>query len=92
MVIGDDPAIKHGKPAPDIFLVAAERLKATPSKCLVFEDSPAGAEAALAAGMSVVVVPDPNMNHEAYPRASQILRNLNEFDPGAYGLPLFDCL
>lgn len=92
VVIGDDPAVKQGKPAPDIFLVAAHRLNAPPSNCLVFEDAPAGAEAALAAGMSVVVVPDPNMNHEAYPRAAQIIGTLDEFNPGEYGLPPLECL
>jgi pseudouridine-5'-monophosphatase len=92
VVIGDDPAVQHGKPAPDIFLIAAYRLNARPSNCLVFEDAPAGAEAALAAGMSLVVVPDPNMTHEAYPRAAQIIRTLDEFDPGEYGLPSLDGL
>jgi len=87
IVVGDDPAVKQGKPAPDIFLVAAERLGAPPSSCLVFEDAPAGAEAALAAGMSVVVVPDPNMNHDAYPDGARIIRTLDDFDPVPYGLP-----
>src|SRR5204863_2898165 len=36
VVVGDDPAVKRGKPAPDIFLAAAARLGATPSQCLVF--------------------------------------------------------
>jgi len=92
VVIGDDPAVKHGKPAPDIFLIAAQRLNASPSSCLVFEDAPVGAEAALSAGMSVVVVPDPNMNDEAYPPAAQIIRTLDEFDPVPHGLPPLDYL
>ena len=48
----------RGKPAPDIFLLAAERLALSPADCLALEDSEAGALAALAAGMSVILVPD----------------------------------
>jgi len=48
---------KHGKPAPDCFLLAAERLKVPPGRCLVFEDTELGIEAATAAGMASVRVP-----------------------------------
>jgi HAD superfamily hydrolase (TIGR01509 family) len=47
----------HGKPAPDAFLLAAKRLNVEPSKCLVFEDTDLGIEAATAAGMASVRVP-----------------------------------
>ena len=53
---GDEVA--RGKPAPDVFLLAAERLQVRPVDCVVFEDSPTGVRAALAAGMRVVQVPD----------------------------------
>ena len=46
------------KPAPDLFLKAAERLGVDPSDCIVFEDSPNGIRAAHAAGMRVVAVPN----------------------------------
>jgi pseudouridine 5'-phosphatase len=87
VVLGDDPEIKHGKPAPDIFLVAAERLQAHPDHCLVFEDSPAGIAAARAAGMYAVAVPDPHMDDGAYPNAHQIIRDLRDFDFSYWGLP-----
>jgi beta-phosphoglucomutase-like phosphatase (HAD superfamily) len=53
---GDEVA--HGKPAPDLFLLAAERLGLPPAECLAFEDSDPGVLAARAAGMRVVIVPD----------------------------------
>jgi len=50
---------KCGKPAPDCFLMAADRLGIAPSDCLVFEDTDLGIEAATAAGMLSVKVPLP---------------------------------
>ncbi len=48
--------VKQGKPAPDVFLAAAERLGVLPENCLVIEDAPAGIEAAQRAGMKAVGV------------------------------------
>ena len=56
LVGGDE--IARGKPAPDIFLRAAERLGAQPASCVVLEDSAPGIRAALAAGMTPIMVPD----------------------------------
>jgi beta-phosphoglucomutase-like phosphatase (HAD superfamily) len=44
--------VAHGKPAPDLFLYAAEKCGADPKKCAVVEDSMPGVEAAVAAGMA----------------------------------------
>jgi HAD superfamily hydrolase (TIGR01509 family) len=55
--VSDDGA--RTKPAPDLFLLAAERLGVEPARCVAFEDSPNGVVAARAAGMVVVAVPGP---------------------------------
>lgn len=59
-VSGDEVA--EGKPAPDIFLETATRMKVNPAECLVLEDSRNGARAAVAAGMVCYAVPDPSHN------------------------------
>ena len=51
-------SVAHNKPAPDVFLLAAERLALTPDECLVAEDSENGVLAGYAAGMKVVFVKD----------------------------------
>ncbi|HXH40143.1 MAG TPA: HAD family phosphatase [Thermoanaerobaculia bacterium] len=53
---GDE--VTHSKPAPDLFLLASQRLGVEPGHCLVLEDSEAGVRAARAAGMEVIIVPD----------------------------------
>jgi HAD superfamily hydrolase (TIGR01509 family) len=49
--------VAHGKPAPDMFLLAAKKMGVPPEGCLVFEDAGPGFEAAVAAGMQYVRVP-----------------------------------
>jgi HAD superfamily hydrolase (TIGR01509 family) len=46
--------VKNGKPAPDLFLYAAEKMGVTPKQCIVIEDSPAGIDAGIAANMQVI--------------------------------------
>ena len=48
--------VEHGKPHPEIFLTAAQRIGISPSNCLAFEDTRSGVTAAKAAGMDVVGV------------------------------------
>jgi HAD superfamily hydrolase (TIGR01509 family) len=56
MVCGDE--VERGKPAPDIFLKAAEKLSTPPEQCIGFEDSPAGIRALHAAGIKSVFIKD----------------------------------
>jgi len=55
-----DVAPGRGKPAPDMFLLAAEKMGVAPKRCLVFEDGQNGIDAANAAGMATVFVPRPS--------------------------------
>jgi beta-phosphoglucomutase len=48
--------VKHGKPAPDVFLAAAEKLRIPPQHCVVVEDAPVGVEAGKRAGMAVIAI------------------------------------
>lgn len=54
-IVGSEE-VSHGKPHPEVFLLAAQKLGVAPEKCLVLEDSPAGVEAARRAGMRCVVI------------------------------------
>ncbi|HWQ93720.1 MAG TPA: HAD family phosphatase [Clostridia bacterium] len=76
--------VKHGKPAPDIFLHAAQLLGVPPAECCVIEDSTAGVAAGLAAGMEVIAItntyPAPELapaQHvvSRYPQIAQLLLN-----------------
>ncbi len=55
----DGTMIKNSKPDPEVFLLAAERLRAKPAECLVFEDAEAGVEAAVRAGMKSIGIGSP---------------------------------
>lgn len=50
--------VEHGKPAPDIFLLAANKIKCRPEECYVFEDSTNGVRAGYAAGCKTIMIPD----------------------------------
>jgi len=79
IVTGDDADVKHGKPAPDIFLVAAKRLGIDARRCLAFEDSPYGVQSAKAAGMQVVAIPDSSMDKQRFHEADRIIDSLVDF-------------
>jgi HAD superfamily hydrolase (TIGR01509 family) len=82
VVVASDQ-VAHGKPAPDVYLLAARELGVDPSSCLVIEDSLNGVLAARAAGMTVALVPNSAVPPAAGAReaASMILDSLAELDP-----------
>jgi pseudouridine-5'-monophosphatase len=86
VVLGDDPRIARGKPAPDIFLLAAAELGAAPADCVVLEDAPAGVAAARAAGMQVIAVPYPGMDAAKLADADLVVEGLGVLDPDRLGL------
>ena len=74
VVIADGNDIKNSKPAPDVFLVAAEKLGIEPKECMVVEDAEAGVDAAIAAGMDVLAVGFAS----TYERATYRAKSLND--------------
>lgn len=71
--------VENSKPAPDVFLLAAERLGVKPENCLVLEDSKAGVIAGSSAGAKVIMVPDMfKPDEECKERTYKIVGNLGE--------------
>ena len=77
VVVGRDH-VRKVKPDPELFLLAARRLDVPPASCLVFEDSPNGMRAALAAGMRCVAVPTGLTRALARPEVDLVLGSLDE--------------
>jgi putative hydrolase of the HAD superfamily len=70
--------VSRVKPAPDLFLLAAERMGTAPGACIVFEDSPNGLRAAHAAGMWTVAVPNGPTRALALPDPHLVLESLDQ--------------
>jgi len=90
IVLGDNELVKNAKPAPDIFLVAADHYNKDaikPEECLVVEDAPLGVSAGKAAGMQVLMVPDERMDEAQRKEATLSMNSLDELDPIDFGLP-----
>lgn len=69
---------RGAKPLPDAFLAAAEKLELSPSQCLVIEDTYKGVQAAVAAGMPCIAVPNEYTLHNDFRQANLVLPNLGE--------------
>ena len=80
-MVGCDQVL-HAKPAPDLYLTAAERLGVSAQRCLAIEDSPLGTRSALAAGCTTIIVPDHiSPPPELRAKAHAVLESLLEVPP-----------
>ena len=79
VVLGGDD-VTRGKPEPDIYLLAAERLNIPPAKCIAIEDSPVGIAAAVSAGIFTVAVLTDSTRGMDLSQAQQVLETLESFD------------
>ena len=75
---GDEVA--NGKPAPDVFLLAAKKLGVEPSQCLVIEDAFNGVCAAKAAGMMCIAIPCQSTRHQDFAHADLVLNSMEEVE------------
>jgi beta-phosphoglucomutase family hydrolase len=74
-IIVDGHQVKNPKPHPEVYLTAADRLGVPPEFCVVFEDSYAGVQAGLAAGMRVVGI---STTHDDLPGVALSIRDFND--------------
>jgi beta-phosphoglucomutase len=76
-IISDSSMVKHGKPDPEIYLLTAAKLGVQPSDCVVFEDSIAGIQSALTAGMHVIGVATTHKSEELLMYVNEIIMNFD---------------
>jgi pseudouridine-5'-monophosphatase len=90
IVCGDDARMTRGKPAPDIFLLAARELGVDPTRCVVIEDTVNGVRAGVAAGMRTIAVIDPRYGFqpEQFSGASACVSSLGELTRAVLGLAI----
>jgi len=79
VVTGGD--VTRGKPDPQVFLMAAERLGVPPRQCVVIEDAPAGLRAAEAAGMASVGLASTGRTRQSLAEADLVIDSLAELSP-----------
>jgi len=70
--------VERGKPAPDLYLAALERLGLEAADVVAFEDSVPGHQAAAAAGLRVIVVPNPSTRGDVFPFATRRMESMRE--------------
>ncbi len=71
---GDE--VTHGKPAPDLYLLAAERLGVEPTRCIALDDSVPGCTSAESAGMLVIAIPNGDTISAEFPSTARIYPSL----------------
>jgi HAD superfamily hydrolase (TIGR01509 family) len=78
--------VERGKPAPDVYLEAARRLRVEPTRCGAVEDSTNGIRSAHAAGMLVVAIPNPAFppSDDALALASVVLESIKKLEPETF--------
>ncbi len=76
IVSGTD--VKRGKPYPDIYLAAVEKLNLKAEECISFEDTQYGVESAKAAGLKCLAIPNEYTEKQDFSKADGIFRNLKE--------------
>jgi HAD superfamily hydrolase (TIGR01509 family) len=74
--------VAHCKPAPDIFLLAAEKLELSTSKCIVLEDTVTGLSSARAAGIKCIVIPNQYTKGMDFSTADVVIASLEELTEG----------
>lgn len=79
LIFGDE--VKNPKPNPEIYNKALELIKLSAAEIIVFEDSPAGVQAALSAKLDVVVIWSGFVSKSLYPKSAQILEFFSDFTP-----------
>lgn len=83
----DRDQVERGKPAPDVYLAAAERLGVAPAHCLALEDSPTGLASAHTAGMRCILVPSAPLPTEAAENAWRTFTTLLDVRDWLASLP-----
>ena len=73
--------VKRGKPDPQVFLTAAERMGVPPARCVVIEDAPVGIEAARRGGMHAIGVASTGRSVEQLHAADLVVHSLRELSP-----------
>jgi beta-phosphoglucomutase len=85
-VVYDDFKI-IGKPAPDMFLSATQKLGLNPAECIIFEDSTSGVQAAKTAGIGSIIVVDPlgeQSSFKDHPDVDLVIADFTQFNTDRY--------
>jgi beta-phosphoglucomutase-like phosphatase (HAD superfamily) len=81
----DGTQVKHGKPDPEVFLLAAVKLGLAPKQCAVVEDAPVGIEAARRAGMTAIALTGTASRQKLAEQAHLVVDSLRELSPAGVG-------